>query len=242
MRVPVIQGIIDRRILVNFHVQPEVIAKILPPPFRPQLVHGFAIAGICLIRLKNIRPRFLPVPFGIRSENAAHRIAVEWDQNGQTQSGVYVPRRDSDSLLNAWAGGTLFPGLHHRAVFDVAESREQISVGVNSRDGQVQLKVSGSVTQELPKTSVFKDLDAASNFFAQGSLGYSATSDAGRFDGIELRCANWHVEPLLVDEVTSSFFDDRTRFPTGTIGFDCALLMRGIQHEWHGREDLCCNF
>jgi hypothetical protein len=28
-------------------------------------------------------------------------------------------------------------------------------------------------------------------------------------------------------------------FPPGSVQFDCALLMRGIDHEWLGRESLC---
>ncbi|MGD9856995.1 MAG: hypothetical protein AB7U20_18755, partial [Planctomycetaceae bacterium] len=83
-------------------------------------------------------------------------------------------------------------------------------------------------------------LAAASAFFEAGSLGYSATSTAGRFDGLELRCRDWEVAPLDVEEVSSSFFDDDSRFPRGTVDFDCALLMRGIRHEWHSRADLCC--
>lgn len=76
MRIPIIQGTIDRRILVNYRVDPDTLAQILPPPFRPQLVHGFGMVGICLIRLKNIAPRFFPAALGISSENAAHRFAV----------------------------------------------------------------------------------------------------------------------------------------------------------------------
>jgi hypothetical protein len=41
-----------------------------------------------------------------------------------------------------------------------------------------------------------------------------------------------------VDLVESSFFDDRTRFPEGSIAFDCALLMRDLAHEWHARPQL----
>jgi hypothetical protein len=37
------------------------------------------MAGLCLLWFKNIRPRFLPAFLGITSENAAHRIAVEWE-------------------------------------------------------------------------------------------------------------------------------------------------------------------
>src|SRR5690242_17682354 len=76
MRIPVIRGVIDRRILVNYHVDPGILATLLPPPFRPKLVHGVGMVGICLIRLKHIRPAFLPSWLGIGSENAAHRAAV----------------------------------------------------------------------------------------------------------------------------------------------------------------------
>ena len=38
----------------------------------------------------------------------------------------------------------------------------------------------------------------------------------------------------------SNFFEDELLFPKGSIRFDCALLMRGIEHEWHGKSDLCC--
>jgi len=71
-------------------------------------------------------------------------------------------------------------------------------------------------------------------------LGYSATRDAGRFDGLELRCRTWAVQPLAVEAVDSSYFGNRDKFPEGSAVFDCALLMRGIDHEWHTREDLCC--
>jgi len=45
MRIPVITGWIDRRILVNYRVDPEVMAKYLPEPFEPQLVDGYGVAG-----------------------------------------------------------------------------------------------------------------------------------------------------------------------------------------------------
>src|SRR5688572_9935773 len=99
MRLPVIAGVIKRRILVNFRVAPEVIQRILPYAFRPKLYEGHAIAGICLIRLEQIRPIEFPAFLGISSENAAHRIAVEWrDADGITREGVYIPRRDTGSV------------------------------------------------------------------------------------------------------------------------------------------------
>ncbi len=240
MRIPIIQGIIDRRILANFRVDPDVMSKILPPPFRPKLFKGYAIAGICLILLTRIRPRFFPFPWGLRSENAAHRVAVEWDADGVTQQGVYIPRRDTSSRLNLWLGGRVFPGVHHYARFNVQETDKALSVSLQSTDGTTRVHVAGNVTDRLPATSVFESLDEASRFFEAGSLGYSVTRTPGRYDGLELHCDRWHIEPLDVTQIESSYFADEILFPKGSVDFDCALLMRRIAHEWHGRGELCC--
>jgi hypothetical protein len=240
MRLPIVRGIIERRILANYRIDPNVAARVLPPPFRPQIVNRYAIGGICLIRLAGIGPRFLPTSCGFRSENAAHRFAVEWEVGGQTRQGVYIPRRDTDSRLTAWGGGTIFPGLHQHATFTVNETDDHFSIALTSDDGEVHICVAGTASDRLPTSSVFANVAAASEFFASGSLGYSATQTAGRYEGLELRCRNWQVEPFKMDCAESSFFANEALFPRGSVEFDCALLMRGVHHEWHGREDLCC--
>jgi len=240
MKIPVIRGVIERRILVNYRVDPKVLAGILPAPFRPKLYHGHGLVGICLIRMSGIRPRFLPSWMGLASENAAHRTAIEWDENGVVLEGVYVRRRDTNSWLSTLGGGRLFPGINSHARFTVNETGQRFEIALESDDKLTSLAVVGEVTQSLPKTSVFESLDEASAFFQAGSLGYSATPDPKRFEGLELHCDRWKVEPLAVESVRSSFFDDRSLFPEGSIEFDCALLMRGIDHEWHGKADMCC--
>src|SRR5438270_2239709 len=105
LRLPVIHGMIDRRILVNYRCVPETLRTLLPAPFRPKVVSGWGMAGICLIRLRHVRPRGFPELLGVASENAAHRIAVEWDDDRITRQGVYIPRRDSSSQLNHLLGG-----------------------------------------------------------------------------------------------------------------------------------------
>ena len=70
-------------------------------------------------------------------------------------------------------------------------------------------------------------------------MGYSVTAKPDQFDGLELRSFNWQVQPLAVEKVESSFFEDQELFPPGSVEFDCALLMRGIDHEWHGRGMMC---
>jgi hypothetical protein len=38
---------IERRLLVNYRIEPGLVANLLPAPFRPQLVAGMAVGGIC---------------------------------------------------------------------------------------------------------------------------------------------------------------------------------------------------
>jgi Uncharacterized conserved protein (COG2071) len=239
MRLPAIHGVIRRRILVNYRVDPAVMRSLLPSRFAPKLQDGHAIAGICLIRLEAIRPRPLPAFLGLSSENAAHRVAVTWETGaGKTQEGVFIPRRDTNSMVNHLGGGRLFPGEHHRAAFTVREATGAIDLRVQSRDGVVSLRVRGSPGGGMPAASCFPTLRAASDFFEPGSLGYSVTGQAGRLDGIELRTHGWSVEPFRIEELHSSYFDDRARFPEGSVEFDCALIMRHVPHEWRRADDL----
>jgi len=238
MKLPVIQGVIRRRILANFRVDPDIMQQQLPARFRPKLQRGYAVAGICLIRLEHIRPRFVPRSIGLNSENAAHRVAVLWDEEGITREGVFVSRRDTNSQLNLLLGGRIFPGEHHQSSFSVAESGSEISISLKSTDSTVAVQIEGATAKELPRNSIFSSLAEASAFFEAGSVGYSVTHDPNRLDGLNLKTEQWHVEPLEIRNVQSSYFSDVTKFPPGSIEFDHALLMKNVAHEWHSAEDL----
>ena len=238
MRIPAIKGIIRRRLLLNYRVSPEVIQPRLPAPFRPKLIHGHAVAGICLIRLEQVRPLFLPSFLGIQSENSAHRIAVEWeDENGIPKEGVFVPRRDTDSRLNSLAGGHIFPGVHHHSRFEVTDVNGEISLKVTSHKAPL-VEVQARESQTFPSDSIFDSFEKSSQFFENGCLGYSSRPDSPRLDGLLLKVPEWRASPLEVLSVKSSFFDDPELFPPESITFDHALLMRDIPHEWHSEPTL----
>lgn len=239
MKLPTIEGVIDRRVLVNFRVEPRTMAALLPSSLRPQLVEGWAIAGICLIRLQDLRPAGMPAWMGLRSENAAHRVAVEWDEDGAIRTGVYIPRRDSSSRLNALFGGRLFPGVHHHARFHVSETENVVDVQMRSTDGSVSVSARGRSSSRIPDHSVFGTVERASAFFEAGALGLSPARRGDLLEALELDVPNWSLQALEIDDVHSSYFSDRARFPTGTVQIDNALLMRGIRHRWHQREPLC---
>lgn len=235
MPITQLSGLIARRILLNYQVEPSVASRLLPHPFRAKLVQGKAIAGICLIRLERIRPQGVPSFIGISSENSAHRIAVEWsDESGRVREGVFVMRRDSDSAINALLGGRFFPGPQHLSLFSVQDWGNSIRIRVDADDflePLVELDVETS--RALPHDSVFSSLDDASDFFQAGCVGYSLSQDGRVLERLRMDADDWKVTPLKVHGVRSACFDDPLVFPRESIRFDHALIMRDIAHSWH---------
>jgi Uncharacterized conserved protein (COG2071) len=227
-----LQATIERRLMVNYRADPEVVQRILPPGFRPQQANGYAVAGICLIRLTHLRPYGFPAFLGPSSEGAAHRIAVEWDTKAGTHTGVYVPRRDAGSLSHVVAGGRIYPGRHHRARFTTTESPTRLRLAYAAADGSIAVDVAAEPSMELEDSRLFADLAEASAFFESGSCAYSPQRDSTGFDGLRLHTDAWSIGATRVIDASSSFFDDRARFPKGTIELDSALLMRDVPVSW----------
>jgi hypothetical protein len=227
-----LDAVIERRLLLNYRADPEVVATLLPAPFRPQLRAGYAVVGICLLRLGRARPAGLPAVIGLGSENAAHRIAVTWDSPEGPRTAVYIPRRDSASRLNVAVGGRLFPGVHHRAAFDTAERPDRLRAAYATTDGRTAVDVEVRVADELLGSVLFDDVHQASEFFRLGSIGYAPGREPDEFGGLEQTSPDWQIDPCVIDRAASSFFDDRSVFPASSIALDSALVMRKIPVRW----------
>lgn len=231
MRLPAIRGLIKRRVLVNYRTAPAAFDGFLPAPFRPRLVDGHAMAGLCLIRLERVRPAAVTDAVGLASENVAYRVAVEWTdpQSGEEFQGVYIPRRDTSSSLQHALGGRVFPGVYGLATFEVADEAGHVSIRVRSADGGGDVELEAVEGGEFATTSVFPSLTAASRFFQEGSIGYSAGDRPDALDGLLLDVEGWAVKPLTILSVRSSFID---RLPVGSSTLDNALVMRDVPHRW----------
>ena len=227
-----VAGVIDRRFLINYRVEPNELVRHIPEPFRFRLVGGYGIAWICVLRLNQLRPDRFPRAIGLASDNAAHRIAVEWDGPEGTCRGVYIARRDTSSRTTVNLGGRLFPGVHHRADFEFWEESNQYEFEFKSRRDGARVSLSARLASDLTLDSVFSSLDDASTFFERSPLGFSPGHQNETLEGLELHCENWSVQALKVDRVGSSFFDDPSVFPRGSVTFDSALLMRNIDSKW----------
>ncbi|GAB3808065.1 DUF2071 domain-containing protein [Humibacter antri] len=211
-----------RRLLISYAVDPTVAARLLPQPFRPHLVEGRAVGGFCVLGLHSVRPGWVAPSIGIRTENAAHRIAVEWDEGERTRSGVYIFERHSSSLLPVLAGGRLFPGVQKHARFELKETATHFRVEMNARDTCALADV--ELSQEW-SSSLFPTVQAASDFYRNGAIGWSPRRDGRSAEPIELTSDAWAVQPGHINEIRSSFFDS---LPRNAAELDSVVIMRNL--------------
>lgn len=217
---------VRRRILISYRVDPAVANGLVPAPFRPQIVDGSAVAGVCMIGLQSVRPGWISPRVGFRTENVAHRIAVEWDEEGVTRSGVYIVERHSSSLLPVVGGGRLFPGVQKHARFnlDESDSRFRVSMAAPGIAVSVDVEVGGDWN-----SSLFPTVEAASSFHEGGAVGWSPRRDGRGVEPLELTSREWAVEPARVISVQSSYFEG---LPAGAAVLDSVVVMRDLPFFW----------
>lgn len=221
-----VQGLCSRRIILNWRVNPDGLQKILPAPF------------ICIIELEEMRPKGMPAFVGMRSINAAPRIAVEWPHEDSFEQGVYIPHRYTSAKWNTVVSKLrFFPTASGAGDIEVEESEDgRISAHAVAPDG-MRLSFSGQAAGALDENSIFKSTQEASDFLKAAQVAYSPkeireSSDIGlEFDAIKLKTYEWQASALSKNEAECTFISDN--FKGDEANFDSALIMRGIGHEWH---------
>jgi hypothetical protein len=163
---------------------------------------------------------------GFRTENVAHRIAVEWDEDGVTRSGVYIVERHSSSLLPVLGGGRLFPGVQKRARFKLDETASRFRVTMSAPGTHVAVDVELGGPWD---SSLFPTVEDASSFHEHGAVGWSPRRDGRGVEPLKLTSTDWAVEPGRVISVQSSFFDE---LPRGAAVLDSVVVMRDLPFFW----------
>lgn len=226
---PVLEGIIRRRILLNFRADPGLVRPLVPEPLEVTEQNGHAIVGVCLIGLEQVRPKGLPAAWGLSTENMAHRVAVRYSHGGIRQDGVFIFRRDTNQRLISTFGGALFPGVHGHAEFEISEHPGGITFDATTSGGEADVSVKVSDRPDWIPTPAFRTLAEVSEFFRRGSCGFSCAK-GGNLEQMELKTLEWNMTPLEVHSCRAPFY--QSRWP---VELDGALIMRRLAHEWHAR-------
>ncbi len=239
MSLSVFRGVVERCMLLNYRLDLEVAKRLIPSPFQPRAWGPSALCTISWMRLRQLRPRFLPAVWGMSSENVACRIAVHWRQRGKPREGLLALRQDTSSRFNTLLTSRMFSAVQHHARFTILEEDHRYTITVDSDDKKTHLHVVASLAPQMARSSVFRSLAEAAEFFRRATR-VSATSRLGQFEGLELKTHAWQPLPLLVESLDCSYF--RTLMPEAQSGitFDSALLLSEVEHQWSREAAIAC--
>jgi hypothetical protein len=222
IHIPEVTGKIERRVLVGYGFEPEVIQPLMPQGITPRLFNGKAIVGLCLIRFAYMRPSWVPLPIGVKPESAAHRVGIQWEtKQGDIENGVYVPEHYTSSTLVSSIGGKFFPGVQKLAKFTVEETPENIAINMHNTHRDVEVNIKPSSHWE---SSLFPTLETAAEFYLPPK-GWSPTTDGTHIEGVEMVTSKWNYENWEANKIHTTFFD---QFPAGSYTYDHTIVMRNL--------------
>lgn len=92
--------------LVNFTVDPQEVASLLPAPLKLRLFDGRAMISMVDVSLRKMRPTFLPGFLNFNYQHVAFRLLIEdqaYNQDGN-QKGIYFLRSFTDKPLIVTGG------------------------------------------------------------------------------------------------------------------------------------------
>lgn len=236
MLLPNLSSRIDRRILFNLRVRPEYWRQTnrIPERFRPVEVKGWTIAGVCLIRLSRVRPKFFPESISGSTEGAAFRVACVDTQAADSRCVAILNRWTNSFFVRC--SDVITPMQHERAEFESLETGNEFELTVRLKHSSETCSIKAKRSRDWPADSVFDSVDEASNFFKEESQGHTVSASASGecsqcIGGVALNVHHWTVTPLAIENGSFPWL------PADSCEIDHALLMEDANSTWEWFSD-----
>lgn len=201
--VPAVRARVIERLIVNFAIDPDVLArKLIVPWLRPRVVSGRAVASFCVLDLEAISAG---LPVRLSGVNCAHRFGAV-DARTDTPV-VWLADRRTDSRLGRLA--TAFGPCRHslvRATFDRRpDGSRHLVVETAARE-----PVFSAVLRPEPATSsrVFASAADFGRFMTTGKTSWSESVYPGILNRVDLDKPDNPFEPLRIERAEAPFLEE----------------------------------
>ncbi len=123
---------------LNYAVDPDALAKLLPAPLEPEIFHGRAWVQVLASRLREMRPQGMPGLFGVDFHQVSYRAAVTYTGSHGPRRGGYFVRSETDHAVMRAIGNALVEFRFHdfeAAKISLARKQHRLTFRSESRAG-----------------------------------------------------------------------------------------------------------
>ena len=120
---------------INYAVDPDILARELPPPLEPEIHKGTAWMQVLMSSLREMRPQGMPSLFGVNFYQVSYRAAVTCrGRDGRTRRGGYFVRSETNDEVMRAVGNRLAEFKYHdfgAAEMVMLRDGDRLTVGVD---------------------------------------------------------------------------------------------------------------
>lgn len=224
-----------RCLLVNFGVDPGVLASVLPAGIEPDLHGGEAFVSVVVAELDRMRPAFLPRALGVTYDQIVYRAVVRCGD----ERGVYFLRSDADSRVMCAFGNALSFFRFHRSAIAFRDHDGLLDLDVATAGGTADIHATYAVADarpELPETSRFDDLSQARAWLVELYAAFARTPGRAHVDVVRIDRGAWNLRVVEDLRGRYAFMAAGVPFGPGAARLDSTFLVDDIEYRWHRRE------
>jgi uncharacterized protein YqjF (DUF2071 family) len=222
-----------RCFLVNFAVDPVVMAACLPTGLEPDLHADQAWLSIVIAEMERMRPAFLPAALGFTYNQVVYRAVV---RKGDGR-GVYFLRSDADNRLISLAGDLLTFFRFHYTPMEFRRAAGCISCDLAPAPAEAadihatyDLR---TASRTLPAESAFADLPQAQQFLVELYTAFGRTPLTEEILRVRIKRGDWQIAVVQDRRGHYRFMQDGPLFPPGSTRLDSIFYVKQLPYYWY---------
>lgn len=209
---------------INYAVQPERLAQLLPEPLVPEIFEGSAWVQVLMSSLRDMRPQGLASVFGVSFYQISYRAAVRYrNAEGVWRRGGYFIRSETNHAVMRAVGNTLVEFRFHEfgaAQMLMVRDGNLLTVGVDTErpGGKLVATVDTQPLEAPPSSSVWRSLEHLQQPLVECYDAYGVDREGGWLYTLTIDRDPWDARFVAPRELYCEYVD------TGALGGDSARL------------------
>jgi uncharacterized protein DUF2071 len=231
-----VRTVFRRCLLVNFAVEPSLLAGALPPSIEPDVHKGRAFLSVVVGQMERMRPAGVPRALGITYNQIVYRAVVRCSG----ERGVHFLRSDADSRMMSAFGNLMSFFRFHRSLiaFRSHDGVLDLDVTTSSRiPGDIHATFTvGAPSSTLPGTSAFSTVEEAKHWLVELFVAFDRTPGSANIDLVRIRRGEWDVRVVEDLRGDYGFMTAGAPFTPETARLDSIFLVGDVPYYWHRLE------